>query len=209
MIAIIDYGMGNLASVSNALAFLEIEHSLVKSPKELLSAGAAILPGVGAYGQAMQNLHQQEMVPAIKQFALEQKKPFMGICLGMQLMLQSSTEHGHHEGLGLVPGKVLALKEAVQDQPVPHVGWNVVRPAEQFNTTTARLFTYGLSQEPSYYFVHSYYCHLEQPEMAAGRTVYGLHFDSALEHKNLFACQFHPEKSQQAGLNIFEHFAAL
>jgi glutamine amidotransferase len=200
MIGIVNYGMGNLASVKNALDYLSIPSIIIADPLELATVDKIILPGVGAFGMAMQNLNNTGFSLALKELVLEKKVPILGVCLGMQLLLASSTEHGNHEGLGIIDGKVLFFGEVTKDLPIPHMGWNEVEYA-----ANSLLFK-NIDSSPDYYFVHSYYCQLSEPGYAVGITSYGIDFHSSLEKEHIFGCQFHPEKSQKSGLAIFKNF---
>ncbi|MEF2230681.1 MAG: imidazole glycerol phosphate synthase subunit HisH [Pseudodesulfovibrio sp.] len=201
MIGIIDYGMGNLASVRNALESLGAECRIVATPEALAEVDKAILPGVGAFGDAMRSLDGSGLSEAIREFALEWKRPFLGICLGMQLVLDESFEFGRHIGLGLVPGVVLPLDDYVGNLRVPNIGW----------CPTARvgrsLLTRGLEdRELCFYFVHSFFCRLEDRGKVTCVLHYGTECDVIVESDNVFACQFHPEKSQASGLKILSNF---
>jgi glutamine amidotransferase len=203
MIAIINYGMGNLGSVQNALTFLGLDSEIVDDPEQLKTYDKAILPGVGAFGQAMQNLNAKGQPQAIKEY-VAQGKPLLGICLGMQLLLESSCELGQYEGLGLIKGHVRSLKDKVKKLPIPHVGWNTMEtgcPSKIFNNDPAI--------EPAFYFVHSFYCDVEDKNTVAGTAMYEIKIDVAVEKDNLFGCQFHPEKSQKHGLEILKKFGQL
>lgn len=193
MIGIIDYGMGNLGSVSNALEHLGVSSFISSDPEQLKSATGLILPGVGAAGEAMKNLHSRGLEVFIKEYALELKKPFLGICLGMQLLLDFS-EEGNVDCLSLVPGVVKKFSgEQMRGLKVPQIGWNEVKSTRD-------------NQQDYFYFVHSYYCDMKNPEYISGTTEYGVEFTSMIKYKNLWACQFHPEKSSDAGLEILEEF---
>ena len=201
-IGIINYGMGNLASVLNALNHLSIDAGIFDTPGSIVNYDKLILPGVGAFGQAMENLNKSGFDEEIKEAVLVRKKPILGICLGMQLMLTQSTEHGIHKGLDLVAGKVENFSAILSDLPVPHVGWNGVK------ARGSRLIPDDLPEVPDFYFVHSFYCRLDDTNYATGHTEYGINFHSMFEKDNIAGCQFHPEKSQRVGLEIFKKFAA-
>lgn len=203
MIGIINYGMGNLASVKNAFDYLNINSTIISIPDQLKHMDKIVLPGVGAFGMAMENLNKTGFSDAIKKIVLVQKKPILGICLGMQLLLNSSTEHGEHTGLGIINGKVLFFGDKITDQPIPHMGWNDV-----LYNNRSKLYN-NIEPSPTYYFVHSYYCKLDDPVYASGITNYGIDFDSSIEKEHIFGCQFHPEKSQKNGLAIFKNFDSL
>ena len=201
MIAVIDYDAGNLKSVEKALVFLGETPVITRDKEQLLAADKVILPGVGAFGDAMERLHQYRLVDVIKEI-VKKGIPFLGICLGLQLMFESSEESPGIEGLGLLPGKILKIPET-PGMKVPHMGWNSlkVRP-------DSRLFQ-GIPDGSYVYFVHSYYLKAEEEDIVAATTEYGIHIHGAVEKKNLFACQFHPEKSSQTGLKILENFIKL
>lgn len=203
MIGIINYGMGNLASVKNAFDYLHIKSVIIDDPAELKKMTKIVLPGVGAFGMAMENLNKTGFSNAVKEFVLAEKKPILGICLGMQLLFDSSTEHGNHAGLGIVNGRSLFFGEKITGLPIPHMGWNDVAYNEH-----SKLFK-NIEPSPSYYFVHSYYCKADNPAYASGITNYGIDFHSSIEHEQIFGCQFHPEKSQKNGLAVFKNFDSL
>lgn len=201
MIGIINYGMGNLASVKSALDYLDIKNKIIDNPIELCKMDKIILPGVGAFGMAMENLNKLEFTPLIEEFVSVKQKPILGICLGMQLLLEKSTEHGNHQGLGLIQGYVKMFDKDQIKLPIPHVGWNTVIAETRNNF----LFENNDSSA-TYYFVHSYYCELKDYTTISGITEYGISFHSSIQKNNIFGCQFHPEKSQKNGLNIFKKF---
>ena len=201
MIAIIDYDAGNVKSVEKALRFLGQEAVLTRDKDILLSADKVILPGVGAFGNAMDRLHQYGLVDVIHQ-VVAKGTPFLGICLGLQLMFESSEETPGVEGLGLLKGKIVRIPEK-DGLKVPHIGWNDLQfPRE------SRLFK-DFSGGEYVYFVHSYYLQAADERDVAATTEYGVHIHAAVEHGNIFACQFHPEKSADVGLKILSNFIAL
>ena len=201
MIAIIDYDAGNVKSVEKALQFLGQEVVLTRDKELLLKADKVILPGVGAFGNAMEKLHQYGLVEVIHQI-VEKKTPFLGICLGLQLMFESSEETPGVEGLGLLKGKIVRIPEK-NGLKVPHVGWNDLQFPKE-----SRLFK-GFAGGEYVYFVHSYYLEAEDEKDVAATTEYGVHIHAAVEHDNIFACQFHPEKSASVGLQILKNFVEL
>ena len=201
MIAIIDYDAGNVKSVEKALQFLGQEVVLTRDKELLLKADKVILPGVGAFGNAMEKLHQYGLVEVIHQI-VEKKTPFLGICLGLQLMFESSEETPGAEGLGLLKGKIVRIPEK-NGLKVPHVGWNDLQFPKE-----SRLFK-GFAGGEYVYFVHSYYLEAEDEKDVAATTEYGVHIHAAVEHDNIFACQFHPEKSASVGLQILKNFVEL
>lgn len=202
-IGIINYGMGNLTSVKNAIEFIGGKAVILNSSEELSSVGKAILPGVGAFGMAIQNLRNTNWENVILSFASEEK-PLLGLCLGMQLLLNESDEHGIHKGLGLVSGKVSSLEKQVHDLPVPHMGWNNLH----FKNESPLIKDLDPT-ENDVYFVHSYYCKLDNPAEVIATCDYGIEIDVMLQKGNIFGCQFHPEKSQKNGLQIMENFIKL
>lgn len=202
-IGIINYGMGNLTSVKNAIEFTGGSAVVLNSPGDLTSVEKAILPGVGAFGMAIQNLRNNHWENAINDF-VSKGKPLLGLCLGMQLLLDESDEHGIHRGLGLVSGKVSALEKQVKNLPVPHMGWNNM-VFKNDSLLTAHLD----ESENDVYFVHSYYCKLDNPSEVVATCDYGIEIDVMLQKGNIFGCQFHPEKSQKNGLQIIENFIKL
>ena len=203
MIGIVDYNMGNLASVINAFAKVGADATLESDPSKLSQYDKLILPGVGAFGDAMEHLQSNGMDEAVKAFA-QSGKPLLGICLGMQLLFESSEEFGTTEGLGLIPGKVVAFSEADFDHPqkVPHMGWN-----ELFVQQDTPLFD-GLKKDFYLYFVHSFHATCDD-KYAIGKTHYGYEFVSAVQNENIYGIQPHPEKSHENGLKIIENFAKL
>jgi len=206
MIAIVDYNMGNLASVINAFKKIGADAVLESNPDKLMHYDRLILPGVGAFGDAMEHLRSNGMDEAVKAFATS-GKPLLGICLGMQLLFESSEEFGESEGLGLIPGKVVAFNETKFDHPqkVPHMGWNELFQVK--HETESRLFK-GLSDAFYLYFVHSFHAVCDD-RYAIGKTHYGYEFVSAVQNGNIYGIQPHPEKSHENGLKIIENFTTL
>ncbi|MFN3467707.1 MAG: imidazole glycerol phosphate synthase subunit HisH [Candidatus Brocadiales bacterium] len=200
MIAIVDYGMGNLRSVQKAVERVGFGATLVHSPGELEGAEKLILPGIGAFADAMKGLEERGLVEPIIRH-IKQGRPFLGICLGLQLLFSESTEDGRHEGLNIIPGKVVRFPQ--NGLKVPHMGWNQVSFLR--DAPLAR----GIPQGSYVYFVHSYYVCPEDPGVIAATTNYGTTFASFVWKDNLFATQFHPEKSQAVGLSILRNFADL
>lgn len=200
MIGIINYGMGNLASVKNALDYLRIDSRFINSPQELNKVDKLILPGVGAFGMAMSNLISKGFAEPLKEEILLNKKPILGICLGMQLLLTKSCEFGEYEGLNLIKGEVKSFSDKITDLPIPHMGWN------QVNYCKNLLLEDVSMQDAVFYFVHSFYCELHDKNQESGETKYGFKFTSMIEKENIFGAQFHPEKSQKYGLKIFSSF---
>ena len=201
MIAIIDYQMGNLRSVQKA--FEKIGHAAVitSEPRQISEAGKIVLPGVGAFEDAIAELRHRDLIGPIRE-AIESGKPFLGICLGLQLLFDVSYEHGVHEGLGILPGKVVRF-DVPPEYKVPHMGWNearIRRPAP---------ILAGIEDGTHFYFVHSYYVVPEDPSMVAIEADYHQPFCAMAWRDNLFATQFHPEKSQSHGLRLLQNFAEL
>ncbi len=201
MIAIIDYDAGNLKSVEKALVYLNQEVVVSRDPSVILSADKVILPGVGSFGDAMNNLDHFGLIDTIKKVAAN-KTPFLGICLGLQLMFERSDETPGAEGLSLLPGEILKIppKEGLK---IPHMGWNSlnIKP-------NATLFK-GIPNDSYVYFVHSYYLKAANEDIVAASTEYSTHIHASVESGNLFGCQFHPEKSSDVGLQILRNFSAL
>lgn len=201
MIAIIDYDAGNLKSVEKALAFLGETAVVTREAEEILSADKVILPGVGAFGDAMERLKEYGLVEVIRQVAAR-GTPFLGICLGLQLMFESSEESPGVAGLGLLRGRILRIPDC-PGLKIPHIGWNSLEIK-----AGARLFQ-GIDSGAYVYFVHSYYLKAEEPGIVAATTEYSTCIHASVEAGNLFACQFHPEKSGDVGLQILKNFAVL
>lgn len=202
MIGIVNYGMGNLTSVRNALNFFNIPNEIFDSPSEIKKYDKLILPGVGAFGLAMENIHETGFAEALQEDVLVKNKPLLGLCLGMQLLLDSSCEHGNHKGLGFIKGTVDYLGDRIDNLPIPHMGWNQL----QVKKNVSLLFKNIPVEEQIYYFVHSFYCDLNDKTLVAAQTTYGISFDVVLEDRHIFGCQFHPEKSQKSGLQILKNF---
>ncbi len=201
MIAVIDYDAGNLRSVEKALAALGEQLEVTRDPQVIRTADKVILPGVGAFGDAMENLRRFGLVEPIRQ-VVEKGTPFLGICLGMQLLFESSEESPGVEGLSLLPGKILRIPPQ-EGLKIPHMGWNSLQVR-----SGARLFR-GLPEEPYVYFVHSYYLKAGDEAIVAATTQYGVEIHASVERGNLFGCQFHPEKSSAVGRAILKNFAGL
>lgn len=200
MIALIDYGIGNLRSVEKALTAVGAQVSLTSQAGEILWAEKVILPGVGAFGDGMQGLRKRGMVEAIEA-VVEAGKPLLGICLGMQLLFEVSYELGVHPGLGLLPGEVHRF--ASDDLKVPQTGWNQIRPQRK-----SRLLN-GLAPNSYAYFNHSYYCQPTNPADILASSEYGVDYASVVGRDRLYGVQFHPEKSQDVGLNILRNFVEM
>lgn len=201
MIAIIDYGAGNIKSVENAMRFLGHEAVLTRDPQQILAADHVILPGVGAFGDAMNKIRSYGLEDVIRK-TVAQDTPFLGICLGLQLMFDESEESPGVKGLGLLPGKIIRIPdEGVRK--VPQIGWN-----DLSYPVKGRLFE-GVAEGSYVYFVHSYYLRAKEREIVTAQTQYGVTIDASVEKGNLFACQFHPEKSEAVGMQILRSFLAV
>ena len=201
MIGIIDYDAGNIRSVEKALSYLGEKTVVSRNPETLKNADKVILPGVGSFGQAMENLHRYELVPVIQDM-IKEGKPFLGICLGLQLLFESSEESPGVEGLGILKGKILKIPSS-PGLKIPHMGWNSLQLQNN-----GRLFR-NIPQDKYVYFVHSYYLQAQEPEIVKAVTGYGTEIHASVEKDNVFACQFHPEKSGKYGLEILKNFAEL
>ena len=201
MIAIIDYDAGNIKSVEKAMISLGEEVVVTRDAQTILNADGVILPGVGAFGDAMEKLHAYGLVEVIHE-CVKREIPFLGICLGLQLMFESSEETPGVEGLGLLKGKIKRIP-AEEGLKIPHIGWNnLTFPKE------GKLFK-GLPENSYVYFVHSYYLAAEEETIVAATTEYGTLIHASVEKGNVFACQFHPEKSSDVGLKILRNFAEI
>jgi len=200
VIAIIDYDAGNIKSVEKALQYLGEEAVITRDAGEILAADKVILPGVGAFGDAMEKLNRYGLVPVIHE-VVEKGIPFLGICLGLQLMFESSEEAPGVEGLGLLKGKIVRIPEG-DGLKVPHMGWNSLSFPKK-----GRLFA-GIPENSYVYFVHSYYLQAEE-DIVTATAEYGVTIHASVEKGNVFACQFHPEKSSHTGLTILKNFVEL
>lgn len=199
MIAIIDYDAGNIASVQKAFQYLGKDVVVTRDPNIILSADHVVLPGVGSFASCMQNLQTYELIGTIKE-VVARRIPLLGICLGLQLMFDSSEEGEWTQGLSLSHGTITRLPEG-DGRKIPHVGWNSIRINKE-----SRLFQ-GIEDGSYVYFVHSYYLTAKDPSIVAATTQYGTTIHAAVEFDQVFACQFHPEKSGSVGLKILENFS--
>jgi glutamine amidotransferase len=199
MIAIIDYDAGNLKSVEKALQYIGQEPVVTREPDVIRNADRVILPGVGAFGDAMEKLHKYQLVDVIREVTAS-GKPFLGICLGLQLLFERSDESDGVEGLSILKGEILRIPKQ-GDLKIPHMGWNSLHIREG-----ARLFQ-GIPENAYVYFVHSYYLKAEDENEVAATTEYSTTIHASVEKGNIFACQFHPEKSGDVGLEILRNFA--
>ena len=205
MIAIIDYGMGNLRSVQKSFEAVGAKAIVTSDSKKILSARSVVLPGVGAFKACMDNLEKFDLIDTVKQ-SVQSGKPFLGICLGLQLLFSQAEEFGSVSGLGILKGKVVGFKDAPNSGDplkIPHMGWNnvEVKPSHP-------LFD-SVPNQSYFYFVHSYYVVPEDSATVATTTNYGIEFVSGVHHENIHAFQFHPEKSQQLGLTVLKNFSRL
>jgi glutamine amidotransferase len=196
MIAIIDYGAGNLRSVVNAVTHLGYEIKLTSRKQDVLDAGIIILPGVGAGGDTMDNLNKLDLADAIRRVVAEDR-PFLGVCIGLQVLFTYTEEDGRHDCLGVIPGKVQKLPAGLK---VPHMGWNQVKQLKKHPVFD------GIPDNSNFYFVHSYYPVPDDKSVVLGETDYGISFMSAVARGNLVATQFHPEKSGAMGLKFYDNF---
>jgi imidazole glycerol phosphate synthase glutamine amidotransferase subunit len=202
-VALIDYGAGNLRSVANALHALDVQPVIASSPDDLADATHLVLPGVGSFGDCMAQLENRRLLSAIRDWVAA-GKPYFGICLGYQILFESSEETPGVAGLGIVPGIVRRFTQT-PGLKIPHMGWNSALPRNPDSGNWA-----GLGAEPYFYFVHSYFPVPENPAVIAAETTYGADtFAAAIELPNLLACQFHPEKSQDAGIRLIRNFLRL
>ena len=201
MIAIIDYGAGNLQSVKKALDFIGAANIITDDPQKIKSADKVLLPGVGSFGDAMDSMHKSGLVETVKECALS-GKPFLGICLGLQLLFEESEESPGVKGLGIFKGKIKKFSSDM-GLKIPHIGWNSLSIKQ--NDTLFK----DIPENSYVYFVHSYYLHAEDENDVATVTNYGIDFHSAVGKNNVFATQFHPEKSGDVGLQILKNFASM
>jgi glutamine amidotransferase len=201
MIAILDYQMGNLKSVSKALETVGAKCEVTRDPAVVAKADRLVVPGVGAFRDCMAGLSSQGLTEPIQDF-IRSGRPYLGICLGMQILMEESEEGGHHPGLGIFPGKVLRFSPKLPLK-VPHMGWN------QLNKKMDSRLLKDIPNDSYVYFVHSYYVAPENKKITSASTDYGIPFTSCIEFENIFAVQFHPEKSQQIGLKILKAFVEL
>lgn len=202
MIAVIDYGMGNIKSICNAFELLHQEIVIATGPEALRKADAIVLPGVGAFAEGMNNLRERGFLPILEGEIIVKKKPYLGICLGMQFLAEKSHEYGLHQGLGWLPGEVQRIIPVNPTFKIPHMGWNEVSITTEFP-----LFQ-GLGAKETFYFVHSY-CFVpspHQPSPIIATCWHGTKISAAVQKGNIFGVQFHPEKSQGAGIKLLQNF---
>jgi len=201
MIAIIDYGMGNVSSIKNMLSKIKVNSIITNNINEILSSNAIILPGVGSFDIAMKNLGDLDIIPSLKQMIIEEGKPVLGICLGMQLMTKKS-EEGQLPGLGWIDGEVKIFNDIDEklNMKIPHMGWNSIVIKQDSPLLS------GLEIRSRFYFVHSYHVICNAMENVLTETTYGYAFHSSFQHKNIVGVQFHPEKSHKFGIRFFMNF---
>lgn len=202
MVVIIDYGMGNVFSVQNALHTLNTAAVISRDPAVIIQADHIILPGVGAFGDGMERLRAFNLIPVLKEEVVKKGKPFLGICLGMQFLATTGEEYGFHEGLNWIAGNVKRFERDEREFRIPHIGWNEVRALEN------NLLFQGI-KNPVFYFVHSYHFVADNPDAVGAVCDYGGEFAAAVQHRNIFGVQFHPEKSQKSGLQLLSNFLAV
>ena len=202
MITVIDYGVGNLRSVAKALESVGAEVCVSGGAEDLRRAERLVLPGVGAFAPGMANLKAGGLIDVLAEEVRDKGKPLLAICLGMQLLARESHENGVHRGLDWLPANVVEFDLSRMSLKVPHMGWNEVIPQEDSP------FFAGLGRTPVFYFVHSYHVVCDEPKMVAATARYGVTFTAALRYENIFATQFHPEKSQDNGLRLLRNFVS-
>jgi len=202
LLVIVDYGLGNIGSIRNMFKRIGVECAVSGSVEDIIRADRLVLPGVGAFDQGMQNLAQRQLVPALTRKVVDERAPVLGICLGMQLLVEAS-EEGACAGLGWIKGRCRRFAPGVTAPQikVPHMGWNTVRALHPGGVFA------GLEEESRFYFVHSYYVACDDPASVLGVTSYGTEFPSAIMNGNILGVQFHPEKSHKFGMRLLENFA--
>ena len=199
MIVIIDYGMGNLRSVQKAFEKIGSPAEITSDPEKVLQAERVVLPGVGAFEACMNNLRKMRLAEPVRE-VIRRGRPFLGICMGLQVLFDESEEFGRHPGLGILPGKVVRFRLPKRCK-IPHMGWNRIKKNRRIPLLAE------IEDNSYFYFVHSYHVVPKDPELVATTTDYGKDFVSSIAKDNLFACQFHPEKSQALGLKVLKAFA--
>lgn len=205
MITIIDYGMGNLGSIKNMFKYIGVESTIESDVDKIKNASKILLPGVGSFDTAMKKINETDLKEVLNEKALKEQVPVLGICLGMQLLTNSS-EEGALNGLGWIDAKTMSFKNRIDKQyRIPHMGWNIV------NKSNDSLLTDGFEafDETRFYFVHSYFVKVENEKNSILKTNYGVEFDSAIQKDNIYGAQFHPEKSHKFGMKLFENFARI
>jgi imidazole glycerol-phosphate synthase subunit HisH len=202
MITIVDYGMGNLGSVFNMFKKIGVASKITSDLEEIKTATKLLLPGVGSFDKAMQRINTSKIKEVLDYKVLTEQTPILGICLGMQLLTNSS-EEGIEKGLGYINASAKKFSFEDNKMKIPHMGWNLV------HKSTKSKLTDGFIQESRFYFVHSYYVEVENQENSILKTNYGLEFDSAIQHENVYGAQFHPEKSHKFGMKLLENFSKI
>lgn len=205
MITIIDYGMGNLGSIKNMFKYIGVDAIIESDVDKIKNASKILLPGVGSFDTAMKKINESDLKEVLNEKALKEQVPVLGICLGMQLLTNSS-EEGVLEGLGWIDEKIISFKDRIDKKyRVPHMGWNIV------NKSNDSILTHGFEEfdETRFYFVHSYFVKVQDEKNSILKTSYGIEFDSAIAKDNIMGVQFHPEKSHKFGMRIFENFARI
>ena len=202
MIAIIDYGLGNLESVKKSLVAVGAVAVITNDHEKILRADKIVLPGQGAFADGIKNLRQSGLIPILNKQVLDKKKPFLGICLGLQLLGETSFENGKHQGLGWIKGNIIKLKVGNREK-LPHIGWDNVSANKN-----SRLFS-KIPADSDFYFVHSYYLNPKNQKIITATCTYGEKFPVAFIQKNIWAILFHPEKSQNYGLQLLKNFISL
>ncbi|MGJ0361825.1 imidazole glycerol phosphate synthase subunit HisH [Aliarcobacter cryaerophilus] len=205
MITIVDYGMGNLGSIKNMFKYIGVETTIESDVDKIKNASKILLPGVGSFDTAMKKINESDLKEVLNEKALKEQVPVLGICLGMQLLTNSS-EEGSLAGLGWIDSKTMSFKNRIDKKyRIPHMGWNIV------NKSNVSLLTNGFEEfdETRFYFVHSYFVKVENEKNSILKTSYGVEFDSAIQKDNIYGAQFHPEKSHKFGMKFFENFARI
>jgi len=202
VITIVDYGMGNLGSVLNMFKKIGVASKIASDLKEIKAATKLLIPGVGSFDKAMQKINSSGIKKVLDQKVLVEETPILGICLGMQLLTNSS-EEGTEIGLGYINASGKKFVFSDNKMKVPHMGWNIVKKS------TSSLLTQDFEEGSRFYFVHSYYVEVENQENSILKTIYGLEFDSAIQHKNVYGVQFHPEKSHKFGMKLLDNFSKI
>lgn len=205
MITIVDYGMGNLGSIKNMFKYIGVEAEIQSDVDKIKNASKILLPGVGSFDTAMRKINESDLKEVLIEKALKEQVPVLGICLGMQLLTNSS-EEGNLAGLGWIDAKTMSFKNRIDKKyRIPHMGWNIVNRSNDSSLTQG----FEEFEETRFYFVHSYFVKVEDEKNSILKTNYGLEFDSAIQKDNIYGAQFHPEKSHKFGMKFFENFARI